>query len=571
MRYLYLGILFFVLAYLLPISGRPMMRPDEFRYAEIPYEMIESGDFIVPRLLQARYFEKPVLGYWLVAASFKCFGYNRFAARLPMALASGATALLLALWVRREKRDSELAAFAGLSYLASGLAVALGISAVLDSILCLFTTATVICCRMAVLTKRRDLERTLWLLLCGISAGLGFLTKGLVAWAIPGSAILVWLLWEKRFKALLWLPWLPLAALAVTVLPWAWAVHRADADFWNYFIVVEHFQRFRNHADTQHPEPFWFYIPVFLGTIFPAALAALPACGGGKALWKNVRRDPLWRFALAAFLVPFIFLSASSGKLVTYILPCFPFAALAMALPALTALREEDQPRGRSILKWVVTLLGWLLLVAGAGCVAFGAALLPPAGLSRVLPAFGDAWGFFIVIGLAGIAGGISLIRVRRGPARSQLKRFFAVVAAAIAPVALLPDFGSSKMPARDFRELVAAGGFDPRTAMIFTYGQMGHSVAFLLKRPDTRLIISHGEMEYGATRAVKAKEPPLLLYRKEFTKLLKRSDRPDVVYITVSGRDIPEYITAFPHRRLRRRELELLVFPPAPAPRPKR
>ena len=33
----------FAVAYLLPIAGRPMLRPDEFRYAEIPREMIESG------------------------------------------------------------------------------------------------------------------------------------------------------------------------------------------------------------------------------------------------------------------------------------------------------------------------------------------------------------------------------------------------------------------------------------------------------------------------------------------------------------------------------------------------
>ena len=570
MRYLYLGILFFVLAYLLPISGRPMLRPDEFRYAEIPYEMIESGDFVVPRLLGVRYFEKPVLGYWLVAAAFKCFGYNRFSVRLPMALATGATALLLALWVRREKRDSELAAFAALLYLSTGLAAAMGISAVLDGILCLFTTATIISCRMAVLTERWDFERTVWLVLRGVSAGLGFLTKGLVAWAVPGSALLVWLLWEKRFKTLLWLPWLPLAALAVTVLPWALAVHRADADFWNYFIVVEHFQRFRSSADTQHQEPFWFYLPVFLGTIFPAALAVLPMCGGNKAVWKSVWHDPLWRFALAAFLLPFVFFSVASGKLATYILPCYPFAALLAALPTLAAL-EKNPSRAQPILNWTSAILGWLLLVAGSGATAFGAALEPPVRIGRNIPELEGAGLFFIVLGLAGIAGGILLIRGRRNPARRQLGRFFAAVALGIAPVALLPDFGSCKMPAADLGKLISEAKIDTRTALIFTYGQMGHSVAFLLKRPDTRLVTSRGELDYGVMRAEKAGEKPLLLENREFVELLKRSDRPDVVYVSIFDRDIPEAFTALPHRRLRRRELELLVFPPAAAAPPAR
>ena len=418
---------------------------------------------------------------------------------------------------------------------------------------------------MAVLTGRRNFERTLWLVLCGVFAGLGFLTKGPVAWAIPGSALLVWLLWEKRFKTLLWLPWIPLAALAVTVFPWVRAVHRADADFWNYFIVVEHFQRFRDQADTQHAEPFWFYIPVLLGTVFPAAFAALPACGGGKAVWKETWRDPLWRFALAAFLPPFIFLSVSSGKLATYILPCFPFVALLMAMPTRRALGEEV-PRACSILKWTVTVLGWLLLVCGAGSVAFGAGLLPPVRFYRLIPELEGAWPFFFAAGVAGVVGGMLLIRARRAGARSRLQRFFAAVALALASLTVLPDFGSSKMPERDLRELVAAGKFDPRTALIFTYGQMGHSTAFLLKRPDTRLVTSEGEMKYGAKRAREAGEPPLSWTGREFVGLLKKADRPDVVYVTIFDRDIPKSFTAFPHRRLRRRELELLVFPPAPA-----
>ena len=562
MRYTYFGILFFVLVYLLPSAGRPMLRPDEYRYAEIPYEMIESGDFVVPRLLKARYFEKPVLGYWLVAASFKCFGYNRFALRLPMALATGAAALLLALWVRREKGDSGLAALTALLYLSSGLTIVMGIAALLDGILCLFITATVISCRMAVLTERWNFERTVWLVLCGVSAGLGFLTKGLIAWALPGSALLVWLLWEKRFKTLLWLPWIPLAALAVTVLPWSLAIHRADADFWNYFIVVEHFQRFRDGAESQHPEPFWFYVPVFLGTAFPAALAVLPACGGGKAVWKEVWRDPFWRFALTAFLLPFLFLSASSGKLASYILPCFPFAAILMAIPTQRAL-DGELPRAREILSWTVTLLGWLLLVGGAGSVALGLGLLPPVRLYRFVLELAGTWAFFAVIGAAGIVGGMLLIRARRLPARAQLGRFFAAIALAFAPVALLPDFGSSKMPERDLRELVAAGKFDPRTALIFTYGQMGHSVAFLLRRPDTRIITSLSEMKYGATRAREAGEPLLFLNDEEFIYLLTQPDRPDVVYISITDRIVPQEFTAFPHRRVRRREMELLVFPP--------
>jgi 4-amino-4-deoxy-L-arabinose transferase len=92
-------ILLFVIVYLLPLGVRPLVIPDETRYAQIAREMLESGDWIVPRLAQTRYFEKPVLGYWFTAAAIKLFGENNFAVRLPSALAVGISALMIYLLI----------------------------------------------------------------------------------------------------------------------------------------------------------------------------------------------------------------------------------------------------------------------------------------------------------------------------------------------------------------------------------------------------------------------------------------------------------------------------------------
>ena len=71
--------------YLATLDARPLARMDEFRYAEIPREMLARDNWVAPRLNGLRYFEKPVLGYWVGAASFALFGESNFAGRLPFA------------------------------------------------------------------------------------------------------------------------------------------------------------------------------------------------------------------------------------------------------------------------------------------------------------------------------------------------------------------------------------------------------------------------------------------------------------------------------------------------------
>ena len=73
----------------------PLFEPDEGRYAEIPREMLELGDFVTPLLNYVKYFEKPPLLYWLNAISMVVFGENEFAVRFPTALCGVLTVLLV--------------------------------------------------------------------------------------------------------------------------------------------------------------------------------------------------------------------------------------------------------------------------------------------------------------------------------------------------------------------------------------------------------------------------------------------------------------------------------------------
>ena len=112
---------FFIVVYLLPLGMRVMIRPDEFRYAEIPREMLASGEWMRPRLDGVKYFEKPTLGYQLIALSMKVFGENKFAVRLPSALGTLLAAAMVWLLFRRETKENFWPSIATGIYLASAL------------------------------------------------------------------------------------------------------------------------------------------------------------------------------------------------------------------------------------------------------------------------------------------------------------------------------------------------------------------------------------------------------------------------------------------------------------------
>lgn len=532
MKYYWLVFLFFIAAYLVPLAGRPMIVPDEFRYAEIPQEMIESGDYVTPRLLGYRYFEKPVMGYWLTAGSFRVFGINAFANRLPAALGAGLGALLIALMVQQSLRDNKIAATAAAFYLSCGLVYGIGTFAVLDSQLTGFVTGILGCAFLAMLEPRFTRRKAALLACCGLFAGLAFLTKGFVAFAAPGLAVLGFIIWERRWKELWQLPWIPLAVALAVIAPWAVAVHRAEPDYWRYFVVVEHLQRFLSKEPGQHPEPFWFLVPFLVGGIFPAAFLALGAVPG---MWRRRReffRQPLYRFALCSAVLPFLFFSASSGKLPTYVLPCFPGVAVLAAGGIAAYFRTGHQNR---FFQWVLTVWGALLAVAGIGVI--GLMVFHP------FAELASKRGAIIFLGAAGVIYGAVLLWSHRRLWRIRFYTFFTGLAAvlAIGGWAIPDELIGSKAPERALRELPQKLQYDPASVRLVTHPSLMHAVAFVHRRPDVMLLSgSGGELEYGIKEAAARGERSELLHSAQLVELLKRSDRPGVVFIERCKDDEP-------------------------------
>ena len=119
------------LLWFLPLNSPHLLDPDEGRYAEIPREMIESGDWVTPRLDAIKYFEKPVLGYWATAVAFKVFGQHAWTVRLWPAL-SGFLGLMLSFALGRALYDERAALLAVLVQASALLYVAMARIATLD-------------------------------------------------------------------------------------------------------------------------------------------------------------------------------------------------------------------------------------------------------------------------------------------------------------------------------------------------------------------------------------------------------------------------------------------------------
>ncbi len=319
--------LIFVFIYIIPLNFRPLAIPDETRYAEIPREMISSGDFIVPHLNGLQYFEKPVLGYWLNALSIKIFGENPFAVRLTSVIAAGLSALFI-FFISAKFIDEIWQAL-----LASGIFLTFievfctGVFSLLDGMLSFFLT---VCLGLFFLAwdNRIFKKKYYFYLICsGIFCGLACMTKGFIAFVIPVFVIVPFLIWEKEWKKILSVAWLPIGVAFIVMLPWGILIHIKAPDFWHFFFWHEHIKRFlSNHA--QHKASFFYFFLVMpLGAIPWIFLAPASI----KGLKGKILTSSFLRYSICWLFFPFLFFSLSSGKLLTYILPCFPPLAILMA------------------------------------------------------------------------------------------------------------------------------------------------------------------------------------------------------------------------------------------------
>jgi 4-amino-4-deoxy-L-arabinose transferase len=474
-------IVIYLLVYIAPLGVRPLINQDETRYAEISREMIETGDWVVPRLNGLRYFEKPVLGYWLNTISIRIFGENAFAARFPSAFAVGLSALMIFFMVRRFSDDDHTAFLSASVFLTCFLVFGVGAYSVLDSMFSGFVTGGILSFFYAYSADTR--EKLIYLLIFGVFTGLAFMTKGFLAFALPAIIIGPFLLWEHKIKDLFILPWLPVLVAIGVILPWAVMIHFREPDFWNYFFWTENIHRFASD-DAQHQEPFYYYVQWVPVAICPW-LFLLPAivCGFHKKYFKT----PLVRYAVCWAVFPFLFFTASKGKLLTYILPCFPAFAILMAI-GLNGI--SDDQRGR-LLKNGAYAASFFMAISAVGLTVLQAGIC-----NDKWPYCNDSKWLYVVIFTSVSAMLFFLSGAVRDPNRKILLFIIAPVAIMFGAHFALPD---SAIPSRAPGAFLLSHQADltPET-LIVSDQKPFQAVCWFFKRSDLFFLESCGELKYG-------------------------------------------------------------------------
>ena len=360
---LWVLLILFALVWFVNLGSRALAEPDEGRYAEIPREMLVSGDWITPRLNGFKYFEKPALQYWATALGYKVFGVNEAMSRWYGTTLAFLTVPLMC-WLGRRVYGEPTGVLAALLLAGSLMWAALGHVNTLDIALgfwlSLALAAFLAAQHDATVSRRGSARGWMWLAWLAIAAAT--LQKGLVAIALPGAAMVAYAAIQRdaRLFARLYLFDGLIIVLAIAG-PWFWLVSQRNPEFANFFFIHEHFTRFLTTVH-RRDEPWWYFLPWLLLGLLPWIV---PVSRGVVSAWREPTQPNAFhsgRFLVIWPAVTVLFFSASGSKLAPYIVPMFP----PLALLAGRWLAEQPTDRLRRDVLPVAITAAALLTGAGA-------------------------------------------------------------------------------------------------------------------------------------------------------------------------------------------------------------
>jgi len=407
-EYLVLFLVLFVSFYF-GMSSYGIENINEGLYAEIPREMLQLGNYIIPKLNFVPYIEKPPLFYWLIALSYKVFGVSVWSARIVPAT-SGALVCLSFVYFGnaiRRNREGWLSAI----ILATSIGfIAIARVLIFDMLLTFFFTGAL----LSFYVWYKNLNFT-YLRLFYIFTGFAFLTKGMLALALIPTITLLFLVslpnpWKR--VAMLFDP-VGLILFACIVVPWHYFAIKQQSGFaWDYFIN-EQFYRFldKRVPHDYHTGPFYFYLPKIILSLFPWSLLTFLLFQPKK----NVER-PLIKFLWLWFIIPLLFFSLSKAKGDYYMVVGIPPLAFLLGLK----LNDLFNGKVKYTLINLFAVLGLLeMTIFGGLYLATAKPLWAPTlpDLCKLDPSFSlPLLRLFIGVSVMTFIGGVIAWRCRRNP-----------------------------------------------------------------------------------------------------------------------------------------------------------
>jgi len=466
-------------AWFATMPWRPLLDPDEGRYAEIPREMVARGDWVTPRLNDLKYFEKPPLQYWATAAAYSVFGFSEWTARLwTVALGFLCLPMVLAWTARLYGARAGLGAFLVLAV--SPYFELIGHLNLLDAGFSFWVAGSVFAFCLAQTSPVGSKAARGWMWTAWAAAALAVLSKGIVVGVLIGATLILYMLIERDWRLWRRLHLLTGGPLFLAIAaPWFIWVSVRNPSFAQFFFIHEHFARFLTTVH-QRVEPWWYFGALLLIGALPW-LAVLPgACreawrGEGEVTAGSVFK-PL-KFLLIFSIVTVVFFSASSSKLAPYVLPMMP------PLAALVGVFVAGRPR---FLQRVAQFSGWLLLALAGGFVLYARHRF------GFLPAGATRW-----LALAALVASVGMLVTRVSSAwQAPRAAWLAAASAMLGWQLLLSAF--TELPDRTgYTMLKTVKPLIGTETELFSVGQYRQTLSAYLQR-TLRLVQFEGELAFG-------------------------------------------------------------------------
>ncbi len=393
------------------IGNYALMDVDETRYVSMARDMFHCKDFLTLYLNGEFFFEKPPLYFWGECLSFAIFGkVTEFTARFPVALYGTLSTLLL--YFTGKKIVSRRYGVISALILATTLEfVMLAKFAILDIVV---TTCVGFSIMFGFLTQFvQDKNKKYFWWLFYIFSGLAVMAKGIPGFIVPFAVMFFVTIANKTFKQVFRPQYILVGFLLffLIVLPWHLIMFKIhDPLFFQEYIIKHHIERFFNSNEINREQPFYFYFLTILWGLVPWIFSAIAV---GITKIKSIKKFSIAElsnpqkyllFNAIAFVVTLLFFSASSTKLITYILPVYFFTACILGFVWEDYLFNKKYEKPINL---TVYILGGICIFAGI-LTCFAQFILPAQIYSDILSI---KWFCIILVLLFGISSIICAVK----------------------------------------------------------------------------------------------------------------------------------------------------------------